>query len=128
MLRLLLAALVLIAAPVASLSQDAGPAGTYRRSGPYDQTFKVRAGREPGSFFGSFSVATRGCTGSVDAPGRATGLQEVVFTERDDGGSLCRITMRFGPGFRTVAVSEDDCLYWHGASCDFEGKLKRVGR
>ncbi|MFD0936122.1 hypothetical protein ACFQ12_13185 [Methylobacterium trifolii] len=126
----------LLALPILALATATGLAagpgeraeGSYERAGAYSQSAKVIVMDAPDDFAASFQTSTAGCVGSVGALGKATGPREIVFTKRDETGGLCRLTMRFTPDFRSAEISEDKCLYWHGAACDFSGRLKRVGR
>ncbi|MFF9549421.1 hypothetical protein [Methylobacterium fujisawaense] len=123
-----LAALALL---VSTAAQAAGPgsqaAGTFEhKEDGYEQGVTVKAAG--GGYIGDFSTATnRGCGGGVKMKGRATGPSTIVFSKSDDG-QVCRITARYAAGFRSVDLEEDGCTMWHGASCEFQGTLKRKGQ
>lgn len=121
---------VILASAVTVPAIAAGPGyraeGTFERKGPYSQSAKIIVIDAPDQFAASFSTGISGCGGGVGMNGRAHSASEILFTKKDDSGGLCRITVKFSPNFRSVKVSEDGCLYWHGASCDFEGTLKRT--
>ena len=127
---LLLSAVLTCAIAIPALA--AGPGyraeGTYERKGAYSQSAKIIVLDAPDQFAASFSTGISGCGGGVGMNGRALSTSEILFTKKDEGGGLCRITVRFSPDFRSAKVSEDGCLYWHGASCDFEGTLKRTSK
>jgi len=120
--RLALVALLIPTGAVAS-----GLTGTFEHNDDgYQQGVEVKAAG--GGFIGDFSTASnRGCGGGVKMKGRATGRSTIVFSKTEDG-QFCRITARYADGFRSVALEEDGCTLWHGASCEFQGTLKRAGR
>lgn len=118
------ARIALVAFLIPSGAVAAGFAGTFEhKQDGYEQGARVKV--SGGGYTGNFSTATnRGCGGEVTMKGRATGPSTVVFSKADDG-QVCRITARYGAGFRTVDIEEDGCTMWHGASCEFQGTLKR---
>lgn len=74
---------------------------------------------------GKASVATRGCVGEFDGTGRPNGSELVLRAVLE--GRECRLTLRRKPG-STLEVSEEQCLTFHGAACEFSGSYKRQAR
>lgn len=104
-----------------------GAVGRYETKGAYSQTLKIDRSRSAGRYAGSFMVVTRGCVGEAKVTGQAAGPRRIVFTERDESLGICRLTATFSGDFRSVTIAEENC-HMHGASCSFEGTLKRRGR
>lgn len=121
-----------IALLLSTAAQAAGPGGkavgTFEhKDDGYEQSVKVKPAASAG-YAGAFSTATnRGCGGGVTMKGRATGPTTIVFSKTEDG-QACRITARYTSDFRSVDLEETGCTLWHGASCEFQGTLKRTGR
>jgi hypothetical protein len=92
----------------------AGGDRSYRQ----ELTIKKRAG---GGVDVTAVVGTEGCSGLVEARGEAGGgalKAKAAF----DGGT-CVLTLR-----RTksgVAVQTENCDFFHGAACDFDGDYRR---
>lgn len=124
----LLCTLLMVAGPAVAAGPGFSAEGIYERKGSYAQAAKIIAIDTPDQFAASFSTGTRGCGGSVGMLGKATGPKQILFTKRDDAGGLCKITVTFGPDYKTAKVSEDGCTSYHGASCDFDGDLKLTAR
>lgn len=124
---MLFARLALVAFLIPTGAVAAGVTGTFEhKEDGYEQGVEVRAAA--GGFIGDFSTASnRGCGGGVKMKGRATSPSTVVFSKTEDG-QVCRIIARYAAGFRSVALKEEGCTMWHGASCEFQGTLKRTGR
>lgn len=103
--------------------------GTYELKGNYNQKVKIGSPNGGRSFVGSFEVATRGCQGDVRMDGRAVSGNDILFVKKDPNveGGACKINVRFSSDFSTIDVSHSYCGY-SGASCDFNGKLKRTKR
>ena len=118
---------LLIPTAAAAAGFDTRAVGTFgSQRGSYEQEIVVKPDGA-GGYIGAFSTATgTGCGGGVTGPGQVTGPRRIVFTKQDD--RTCRITADYTPDFRSVAVTEDGCIAWHGASCDFEGKMRRTRR
>lgn len=101
----------------------AGPAAAFEGSyqGGYDgQTLKIKKTGAK-TYALSFNVAVENCAGGVDLNGTAKGKTLVAVAKEDD--NVCTITVK--KTAHGLSVSEDGCLYYHGASCDFEGKYTR---
>jgi len=74
-----------------------------------------------------------GCAGGASGLGKIVGgtLELRPYKRAPDAGA-CVITVTLGPkgpannpGPRSVALSEKDCLYYHGAACGWEGVVPR---
>jgi hypothetical protein len=101
----------------------AAPAAAFEGSynGGYAGQTLVAKKTGPKTYALSFSVAIEGCAGGVDLNGKAKGKTLVATIKEDD--NLCTITLK--KTSRGLSVTEDGCLYYHGASCDFEGQYTR---
>ena len=74
-----------------------------------------------GSYKVNVSVSMRGCLGAFDGIGKIEGATLVArTTEKDD---TCRLTI--SKTSNGIAVNEDKCMAWHGASCEFSGTLRK---
>lgn len=66
----------------------------------------------------SFEVSVPGCLGDVKLKGKAKGKSLIAVIKEDD--NICTFTVtRTSSGVR---VKEDNCFYYHGASCEFQGE------
>jgi hypothetical protein len=86
----------------------------------YRQELAIRK-RADGRFDVTAVVGTKGCTGSVDARGTADG--EMLKAEAKFDGGTCVLALR-----RTkagVSVQAENCDFFHGASCEFDGDYLR---
>ncbi|SEM82934.1 hypothetical protein SAMN02799625_00202 [Methylobacterium sp. UNC300MFChir4.1] len=122
---------ILLPLLVSTVAHAAGPGaravGTFEhQEDGYEQGVEVKAAGAAG-FTAQFSTGTKGCGGEVTMKGRPTGPDTIVF-RKTDGGQTCRITARYASDFRSVVLEEQGCTMWHGASCEFQGTLKRTGR
>ena len=87
---------------------------TYRQ----ELTIKKRA---DGRFDVTAVVGTEGCSGSVDARGAADG--DRLKAEAEFDGGTCVLKLR-----RTktgVSIQANNCDFFHGASCDFDGDYRK---
>jgi len=77
--------------------------------------------RKDGAYKVLLTVKSRLCTGELEAYGEVKAGKLVAETDSKD--DPCRVSItRHGAG---IEISEQKCLNWHGAACDFNGKLKR---
>jgi hypothetical protein len=89
----------------------------------YSQALTIT--KSGGRLRGTASVATRGCVGEFDGAGIPQGEELVLRASLD--GRECRLTLRrTAPS--AIEVSEDQCLTFHGAACEFSGSYKRQAR
>jgi len=101
----------------------AGPAAAFEGSyqgGYTGQTLDIKKTGAK-TYALSFNVAVDGCAGAVDLNGTAKG--KTLIGEANEDGNVCTITAK--KTAQGLSVAEDGCLYYHGASCDFEGKYTR---
>jgi len=76
--------------------------------------------RHDGVYTVRLTVKSRLCTGELEAHGADKGGKLIAATGPDDP---CHVTItRHGAG---IEIIEEKCLNWHGAACDFNGKLNR---
>lgn len=89
--------------------------------GGYSQEADIAHAADDGIYKVEVYVGTDGCSGAFDGVGHIEGADLVArTTEKDD---VCRLVIsktRAG-----VKITEDSCGYWHGASCDFNGTLRK---
>lgn len=71
-------------------------------------------------------VGTRGCAGNFTGIGEIKGntlrLRPYV---KEPESATCMITVTFDPNGKTAAMEESSCLFYHGAACEFSGKLTK---
>ncbi|TWT13721.1 hypothetical protein [Reyranella sp. CPCC 100927] len=74
-----------------------------------------------------------GCAGGASGLGKMVGgTLELRPYKREDGAGACVISVTFSIARaannrspRSATLSERDCLYYHGASCGWEGEVTR---
>lgn len=111
--------IALIAAPSLAVAADfAGKYASHR--GGYSQEADITAAAA-GTYKVGVYVGIEGCSGAFEGVGRIEGATLVAhLTEKDDA---CRLTIsRTSTG---ITITEDKCGAWHGASCDFNGTLRK---
>jgi hypothetical protein len=96
-------------------------AGKYTFSrGGYSQEADIALAAD-GAYKVEVYAGTDGCSGAFEGVGNIEGANLVArTTEKDDACRLVFSRTRAG-----VRIDEDNCLNWHGASCDFNGTLRR---
>ena len=77
-----------------------------------------------------FGVAAKtgdahGCSGDLRGIAKAIDAATLVLAKKKEADRSCRLTLKFSDAFRKVTVSGDDCSFFHGASCSFDGTLDR---
>ncbi|MGU3467599.1 hypothetical protein ACLBXO_22385 [Methylobacterium sp. C33D] len=123
--RLAILPLLLVSAVAHATGPGAKATGTFEhKEDGYEQGVEVKVAGAAG-FTAEFSTGIKGCGGGVTMKGRPTGPDTIVFS-KTEGGQTCRITARYTSGFRSVVLEEQGCMMWHGASCEFQGTLKRT--
>lgn len=71
-------------------------------------------------------VSPSACSGSLEGRGTVRANVLSLSVPWPDGSqNLCRMT--FSKSGNRVVVSEENCIYFHGASCGFDGTLTRKG-
>jgi hypothetical protein len=86
----------------------------------YRQDLTIKK-RPDGRFDVSAVVGAEGCSGLVDARGAVEG--DVLKAEAGFDGGTCVLALR-----RTkmgVSVQSENCEFFHGASCDFDGDYRK---
>jgi hypothetical protein len=102
------------------------PTATSEWAGKYDGDFE-------GNATGSVDIKDRGkrlrvsigvgsprCTGGIEFTANQPSDSLLVHTMPDDG-TYGRCTIRLTRDGQNLNVSEDNCLYYHGAECSFNG-------
>ena len=81
---------------------------------------------EPDVYYMSVGVASGGCSGHVAGQARAVDKTTVVMVVPSEFGRThaCILVSRFGSNFTSVKTSEEGCLAFHGAGCDFDQTLQ----
>jgi hypothetical protein len=67
----------------------------------------------------------RGCSGDVRGVAKAVDATTIVLATKREAERSCRLTMKFSEAFRKVTITGQDCSYYHGASCSFDGSVER---
>jgi hypothetical protein len=98
-------------------------AGKYASSrGGYRQNAEIA--RTAAGYSVSIVVGTKGCSGLFEGAGTVQDGKLVArLTDADAKDNKCRIEI--SRNAKGIAVHEYECLMWHGASCDFEGTLRK---
>jgi len=86
----------------------------------YRQELTIKK-RADGRFDVTAVVGTEGCSGLVEARGGAGG-DALKATAAFDGGT-CVLTLRHAKS--GVSVHTENCEFFHGAACDFDGDYRR---
>jgi hypothetical protein len=98
--------------------------GRYRAgSQGYRQDLTIKR-RDADSYNVELGVGTEGCSGYLDGIGRVEGATLVVRSPPPaDPDDKCVVAIS-RKGVK-LDVTEDNCNYWHGASCEFSGIYKK---
>lgn len=110
--------LALLVAPVLAHADASALAGTYTKSSHGSGAQVVVKPLDATHAKVSIDVGAAGCAGQVEGTGTVAGNTvhlRVPSTMATDG--MCSIDLVFS-GSR-IKISEDSCLEFHGASCDF---------
>lgn len=67
----------------------------------------------------------KGCSGDVRGVAKAKDATTIILIKPNESGRLCNVVFKFSKDFQNVSTSVSDCSYYHGASCGFDGALKR---
>ncbi|MGJ0392804.1 MAG: hypothetical protein ACR650_08625 [Methylocystis sp.] len=86
----------------------------------YSQEIEIKKSGD-GGYSVEASVATRGCTGEFDGAGAVAGdlLRATAVLEKES----CTLILRRKK--KGVSVEEENCLPFHGASCEFSGDYRK---
>ena len=86
----------------------------------YDGSMTVK--QSGTSYQADLGVGGSGCGGSFTGQGELKGnILKLVDPTEDQS---CVITVKFETN--TAQVSEDNCMYYHGGGCGFDGKLTKI--
>jgi hypothetical protein len=112
-------ALALIAAPSLAVAADFEGKYTAHRGG-YRQEAEIARAAD-GTYKVGVYVGIEGCSGAFEGIGKIEGAKLIAhLNEKDDACRLVISRTRTG-----VKIEEDGCITWHGASCDFNGTLRK---
>ena len=112
--------------PVSS-PMSAQPTGPTQKFGHREGRYNLIAELTPvggDRYKGSVGVGTAGCGGGVEGPVTRQGNVYTLVNNDPQSGTMCRVTMVVQG--RSMIASESDCGNWHGASCEFNGKLTKT--
>ena len=117
LVRALLTALSLVAFAAAASAFE----GSYASGGrDFSRSAKISS-NGPGTYRVDLTVTARNCTGELEAYGEVVRGSLVATPPTQD--DPCKVTiLRRGTG---IVIREQQCLNWHGVSCDFSGALNR---
>jgi hypothetical protein len=65
-----------------------------------------------------------GCTGNVEGDAVLTDSTLKITGNDSDADAICTINIKFS-GKKASIEDSENCNYYHGASCDFYGDLKK---
>jgi hypothetical protein len=78
-------------------------------------------------FAAQVAMGTPGCSGYITAIGTLSGKRASLRPYRkEDPDDQCVLTLTFDKGGKEVEITEVGCSYWHGAACEFKGKLRNA--
>jgi hypothetical protein len=119
--RLFIATVTAFVAAPSLAAEAAGFEGKYAsHRGGYRQEAEIARAAD-GTYTVEAVVGAEGCSGLFDGVGRIEGAGLVAhITEKDDACRLVISRTRTG-----IKIEEDGCTNWHGASCDFNGTLRK---
>lgn len=110
---------------VLAWSVSAAPAfdGEYEFSeGGYSQSIEIK--KKPNGYSVLMAVGMEGCSGAFEGSGTVEGDTLVAKLDGEDAkDDPCRL--RITRKGNRLKVEEQECLAWHGASCDFNGTLRK---
>jgi hypothetical protein len=86
----------------------------------YRQELTIKK-RADGRFDITAVVGTEGCSGLVDARGAADG--DMLKAEAEFDGGTCVLALRLTK--TGVNVQAQNCDFFHGASCEFDGDYRK---
>lgn len=66
-----------------------------------------------------------GCGGAFAADGEMI-APNIMQARKQEDGKTCVLTLYFDKKFKAVSAKEDNCTFFHGAACGFDGVLKRM--
>ena len=96
-------------------------AGNYLGSGGSTMSISEIA---DGRYRVKMEIGAPRCGGAVDATGRMRG--DSLVASPSGSGAACTLTIRRRGA--ALSVSENNCMSFHGASCEFEGIYQRRSR
>ena len=82
---------------------------------------------DKGIIAASLSVGSEGCGGEISGIGQTKG-NIFTFTPyvKSDAEDSCSIKVIFDKNDKTINIKENNCSYYHGAACSFDGTLTRA--
>lgn len=118
------ACLALIATALAGPAAAQSLAGNYQDNrGGRSSTLSI-AEAAGGRYRVQIEIGAPRCMGTVDAAGQMRG--DSLIASQRESGQTCTLTIRRQGS--ALSVSENNCLLFHGASCEFSGIYQRRGR
>jgi hypothetical protein len=106
---------------VPALAQQSDFVGKYSAGKAGYRWTAVIAPGAVGAFKVKLEVTSPQCSGALETTGQLKG--GAIVTAPPEKGDDCQITI--SKAGRGIAIKENKCLMWHGASCEFSGQLNR---
>ena len=103
------------------------PTGPTQKFGHREGRYNIIAELTPvggDRYKGSVGVGTAGCGGGVEGPVTRQGNVYTLVNNDPESRTMCRVTMVVQG--RSMTTTESDCGNWHGASCEFTGRLTKI--
>lgn len=97
-------------------------AGLWREEWGEESWREMEIKPAPTGFDVQLIVFTAGCIGEIKGSGTLSGNTLTLMNNDDD--QVCTITVKFAGN--TAEVNEQNCSFYHGAACEFDGILKKV--
>lgn len=101
-------------------------ANTYEGKSPWSiEVRTIVLDGDEGVVAAQVDVGTAGCSGGFTGTGTLkSNVLELRPYRKEEGTEDCVVTMTFDKAGNTATLAESQCSYFHGAQCEFSGKLK----
>lgn len=101
--------------------------GTYEAK--TSQTISLRTialGEDNQAVAAEFVVAAKGCSGALSGLGASDGkaIKIKPYMPSEPSAQACEVTIHLDKSGKVVTISEENCLDFHGAQCNFSGELR----
>jgi len=98
----------------------------YNASRPWNMTLRtIVMGENERAVAAEIIIGAPGCSGAFSGLGTSDGkvLKIRPYKAEPDDGGQCVLSIKLDKSGKIATVSEDSCTYFHGAQCEFSGKL-----
>lgn len=101
--------------------------GDWKGGGAWNLSLRILVLDVPdGAAAASLTVGNRDCSGGIDGLGKLRGnVLTLTPYKKEEGGESCTVKITFDASGKTASVSESQCGYYHGAACEFRGRIKQ---